>query len=598
MLKSSRWRRLCLLASLSLFVLALAACGGGGGGGGTTDNGVKKAAVSGQVSFPALSALVAKQVADATVPADTIIPPVMIISDLDGKEIMRPALVKDPSDSSGKSFRYSASLDSNKNYLFRTSWGGQVLRALADKSALSALTADIKITPVSTATVLVVEKSLALPPGTLGTSNATPSDVQNASASLAALPPATIETNITDAVTACTSASGTPTSAQAELASLASVVEAVIKTKADAAVFMADTTSTTTVNAVTYSQSGTPVNAVIAPADVVNITSTVTASLPKITSPNSATFTVGTAGSFTVTGNGTLSVWGTLPSGVTFDTVTGVLSGTPAAGSNGTYPVTFTASSNGIEANQKFTLTVNAPVPVFTTAMIADKEFDVSYNGGSFHYKINADGSFWKGVKNGTWSINSSGQLVVAFTGETDTLTVVSATSSTIVVTFIAANSDGSTSSGTLTLTESTGGGSPTTPATPSNTLKNFTKDGLTFQDYPLRMTISKDTSGNFIATGSRYDFHKDATTGAACTYNGDPNCIGIAGNITAVAYNGATITLTGEYDMVFTGVYSNGIYSGLWSRPASGTESGAFSVDVPTGTTTPTNTGSVTAYW
>lgn len=85
---------------------------------------------------------------------------------------------------------------------------------------------------------------------------------------------------------------------------------------------------------------------------------------PAITSPNSTIFTVGSAGSFTVTATGVpvpaLGESGTLPTGVNFNPTTGVLSGTPASGTGGTYPITFTAS-NGVSPNaiQNFTLTVN-----------------------------------------------------------------------------------------------------------------------------------------------------------------------------------------------------------------------------------------------
>jgi hypothetical protein len=91
---------------------------------------------------------------------------------------------------------------------------------------------------------------------------------------------------------------------------------------------------------------------------------------PSITSANSTSFTVGTAGSFTATANGypapTISETGTLPSGVTFNA--GVLSGTPAAGTGGSYPITITATNGvGSDATQNFTLTVDQP-PVFSTA--------------------------------------------------------------------------------------------------------------------------------------------------------------------------------------------------------------------------------------
>jgi len=85
---------------------------------------------------------------------------------------------------------------------------------------------------------------------------------------------------------------------------------------------------------------------------------------PLITSPATATFSVGVAGSFTVTASGypaatTFSESGALPSGVTFSSA-GVLSGTPAAGTGASYPITITANNGiGTAATQSFTLAVN-----------------------------------------------------------------------------------------------------------------------------------------------------------------------------------------------------------------------------------------------
>jgi hypothetical protein len=88
---------------------------------------------------------------------------------------------------------------------------------------------------------------------------------------------------------------------------------------------------------------------------------------PGITSASGTTFTVGTAGSFTVTATGspapTLTEAGALPSGVTFKdngSGTATLSGTPGAGSGGSYTLTITASNGvGSAATQSFTLKVN-----------------------------------------------------------------------------------------------------------------------------------------------------------------------------------------------------------------------------------------------
>jgi hypothetical protein len=99
---------------------------------------------------------------------------------------------------------------------------------------------------------------------------------------------------------------------------------------------------------------------------------------PTFTSVNSAIFTVGSAGSFSVTTTGgsptpiTLTESGALPGGVTFvdqGNGTARLSGTPAAGSGGPYTLTITAANNGNSATstQVFTLTVNE-APAITSA--------------------------------------------------------------------------------------------------------------------------------------------------------------------------------------------------------------------------------------
>jgi hypothetical protein len=89
---------------------------------------------------------------------------------------------------------------------------------------------------------------------------------------------------------------------------------------------------------------------------------------PSITSAAGATFTVGVTGAFTVTAIGTptpasITESGSLPSGVTFTNNangSATLAGTPASGTNGSYPLTITAS-NGVLPNaaQSFTLTVS-----------------------------------------------------------------------------------------------------------------------------------------------------------------------------------------------------------------------------------------------
>jgi hypothetical protein len=88
---------------------------------------------------------------------------------------------------------------------------------------------------------------------------------------------------------------------------------------------------------------------------------------PAIVSANTVSFSVNVQGTFTVIATGnpapTLSESGALPSGVTFDAQSGVLSGTPATGTGGTvnqsYPIQFTATNSvGSTAVQNFNLIV------------------------------------------------------------------------------------------------------------------------------------------------------------------------------------------------------------------------------------------------
>jgi hypothetical protein len=138
---------------------------------------------------------------------------------------------------------------------------------------------------------------------------------------------------------------------------------------------------------------------------------------PTITSANQATFTVGMPGSFTVTATGspapTFTESGALPAGVTFGSA-GVLSGTPAAGTAGSYPIQILAQNNGGSATQAFTLTV--PV-VPATSPFAPAALNYS-DGTIALYTIRSDGNIWSehqtvpgGPFNGWQQLSTSGSF-------------------------------------------------------------------------------------------------------------------------------------------------------------------------------------------
>jgi hypothetical protein len=98
---------------------------------------------------------------------------------------------------------------------------------------------------------------------------------------------------------------------------------------------------------------------------------TISYEVPSVTSADAVSFPAQQSGSFTVCAsavpNATIVEAGSLPSGVSFvdnGDGTGTLSGTPEAGTEGDYPVTFTASNgDGSAAVQNFTFTVSRDTP-------------------------------------------------------------------------------------------------------------------------------------------------------------------------------------------------------------------------------------------
>ena len=111
---------------------------------------------------------------------------------------------------------------------------------------------------------------------------------------------------------------------------------------------------------------------------------------PAFTSANTATFTVGTNGpSFQVTALGfpvpTFGLAPTsvaLPAGLSLSSG-GVLSGTPNAGTGGTYTITIRATNSVTTTDQSFTLTVNETAAFTNTA---SKTFTAGVSGTTFQF--------------------------------------------------------------------------------------------------------------------------------------------------------------------------------------------------------------------
>jgi len=170
--------------------------------------------------------------------------------------------------------------------------------------------------------------------------------------------------------------------------------------------------------------------------------------VPVFTSAASTTFVVGSAGSFTVTAVGspapTLSESSndTLPSGVKFNAATGVLGGTPGAGTEGTYTLHFTATNSAGSSDQTFTLKVDQHPAITSTRAT---------------FTVNTQGSFTlntSGFPAPTLSLKGTLPKGLSFTSGTGVISGKPApgTSRTYTLHFTASNGIGTAVTKTFTL--------------------------------------------------------------------------------------------------------------------------------------------------
>ncbi len=174
-----------------------------------------------------------------------------------------------------------------------------------------------------------------------------------------------------------------------------------------------------------------PVDPTLLPSQSSSSQFTVTGQPPAIQSANATTFTIGTAGMFTVTSTGTptnaitnanfsgCTRTASLPSGVTLTDNgdnTATLAGTPAAGTAGTYTLCLNASNGyGTAATQQFTLTVARATP--TTPTISNLPAPAAY-GGSFVANVATNGDGATSVTSSTNTVCTVGAAgKVSFVG-------------------------------------------------------------------------------------------------------------------------------------------------------------------------------------
>ncbi|MEO7812721.1 MAG: putative Ig domain-containing protein [Usitatibacter sp.] len=115
------------------------------------------------------------------------------------------------------------------------------------------------------------------------------------------------------------------------------------------------------------------------------VTITISLAAPVITSPGSASGTGGQPFTYQITAANLASSYGAsgLPAGLTVDTASGLISGTPAV--TGTFSATITAANSAGTGSQGLTITIALATPVITSPVTASGS-----SGAPFSYQITA----------------------------------------------------------------------------------------------------------------------------------------------------------------------------------------------------------------
>jgi len=250
---------------------------------------------------------------------------------------------------------------------------------------------------------------------------------------------------------------------------------------------------------------------------------TVTPAAPVISSATTASGNVGVAFNYTIAASNSPTSFNatSLPSGLSVNTSTGVISGTPTT--TGTNSVGLSATNAGGTGTATLTLTVNASVPVISSSNTATGTV-----GSSFSYTITASSS--------PTSYGASGLPTgLVLNPSTGAITGTPTASGTYTVALSATNSQG-TGSATLTLTVN-----PATPVINSATTATGSKGGA----FSYTITASNSPT-SFNATSLPSGLSVNTSTGVI---SGTPT----ATSTNSVALSASNVTGTGTATLALT---------------------------------------------
>ena len=328
---------------------------------------------------------------------------------------------------------------------------------------------------------------------------------------------------------------------------------------------------------------------------------------PAITTTSLPAATVNTAYSQTLTATGGTPplVWAvasgsTLPAGLTLDSSTGVLSGTPIATGTTTFTVDLT-DANGARTTETFTLTVNAAPAIITTSLPA------ATVNTAYSQTLTATG----GTPPLAWAVASGSTLPAGLTLDSSTGVLSGTPTATGTTTFTVdlTDANGATATDTFTLTVNAAptGSTTTLPAATVNTAYSQTLPATggtpplawavaSGSTLPAGLTLDSSTgvlSGTPTAAGTT-TFRVDLTDANGATATDTFTLtVNAAPAITTTSLPAATVNTAYSQTLPATG----GTPPLVWAMASGSTLPAGLTLDSSTGVLsgTPTATGTTT---